>query len=106
MAVPRPIFVFALLLSACASQGTTAPEKQFVLADLSKYKTDTEKERAAQIAQNDCKVKAISASAAIEKSIGSERNSLENLSRAREKAAEMYKSSYTLCMLNAGFTQR
>lgn len=102
----RPIVLLTLLLSACATAGTTAPERQFVLADQGKYKTDTEKERAALIAQNDCKVKAISASTAIEKSIGSERNSLENLSRAREKAAEMYTSSYTLCMLNAGFAQR
>jgi hypothetical protein len=94
-------------LSACATAGgTTAPERQFVLADSGKYKTQAEKERAVLIAQNDCKVKAMAASAAIEKSITSERNSMENLSRAREKGAEMYTSSFTLCMLNAGFTQR
>ena len=95
-------------LSACATAGTTAPapERQFVLADSGKYKTQAEKERAALIAQNDCKVKAMAASAAIEKSITSERNSMENLSRAREKGAEMYTSSFTLCMLNAGFAPR
>jgi hypothetical protein len=93
-------------LSACATAGSTPPERQFVLADTGKYKTPAEKERAALIAQNDCKVKAMAASAAIEKSIVSERNSMENLSRAREKGAEMYTSSFTLCMLNAGFAQR
>ncbi len=71
-----------------------------------KYQTEAEKERAALIAQNDCKVKAMAASAALEKSIVSERNSMENLSRAREKGAEMYTSSFTLCMLNAGYAQR
>ncbi len=102
--------LFSLLmlsaLAACATAGTTAPERQFILADPGKYKTETEKERAVLIAQNDCKVKAMAASAALEKSIVSERNSMENLSRAREKGAEMYTSSYTLCMLNAGFAQR
>jgi len=94
------------ILSACAAAGTTAPERQFVLSDPAKYKTEAEKERAALIAQNDCKVKAMAASAALEKSIVSERNSMENLSRAREKGAEMYTSSFTLCMLNAGYAQR
>ncbi len=102
--------LFALLmlsaLSACATASTTPPERQFALADPGKYKTEAEKERAVLITQNDCKVKAMAASAAIEKSIVSERNSMENLSRAREKGAEMYTSSYTLCMLNAGFAQK
>ena len=103
----RPISLLMLsTLTACATAGTTATERQFVLTDTGKYKTQAEKERAALIAQNDCKVKAMAASAAIEKSITSERNSMENLSRAREKGAEMYTSSFTLCMLNAGFTQR
>jgi len=103
ISVLRPISLLMLsALAACA----TAPERQFVLADSSKYKTEAEKERAALIAQTDCKVKAMAASAAIEKSITSERNSMENLSRAREKGAEMYTSSFTLCMLNAGFSQR
>jgi hypothetical protein len=93
-------------LAACATAGSTPPERQFVLADTGKYKTEAEKQRAALIAQNDCKVKAMTASAVIEKSITSERNGMENLSRAREKGAEMYTSSFTLCMLNAGFTQR
>ncbi|HWJ20571.1 MAG TPA: hypothetical protein VNR65_17775 [Geobacterales bacterium] len=103
----RPISLLMLsALAACATAGSTPPERQFVLADTGKYKTEAEKQRAALIAQNDCKVKAMTASAAIEKSITSERNGMENLSRAREKGAEMYTSSFTLCMLNAGFTQR
>jgi len=105
--VLRPISLLLLsVLGACATAATTAPERQFVLTDSGKYKTQAEKERAALIAQNDCKVKAMAASAALEKSITSERNSMENLSRAREKGAEMYTSSFTLCMLNAGFAQR
>ena len=94
-----------LALSACTTAGT-APERQFVLADTGKYKTEAEKERAALIAQTDCKVKAMSASAAHEKTIASENNSRENLARAREQATEMYTSTYILCLLNAGFTQR
>ena len=93
-------------MGGCTTSASTAPEKQFALADPGKYKTDAERERAQQIAQIDCKVKAMSASAALEKSITSERNSMENLSRAREKAAEMYTSSFSLCMLNAGYTQK
>jgi hypothetical protein len=107
MTVLRSMAPFLLsVLSACATAGTAAPERQFVLSDPGKYKTEAEKERALLIAQNDCKVKAMAASAALEKSIVSERNSMENLSRAREKGAEMYTSSFTLCMLNAGYAQR
>ena len=95
-----------LALGGCTTSATTAPEKQFVLAEPGKYKTEAERERALQIAQIDCKVKAMAASAALEKSITSERNSMENLSRARDKAAEMYTSSFTLCMLNAGYAQK
>ncbi len=98
--------MLSAMLTACATAGSTPPERQFVFSDSGKYKTQAEKERARLIAENDCKVKAMAASAAIEKSIVSERNSMENLSRAREKGAEMYTSSFTLCMLNAGFTQR
>lgn len=107
MSVLRSASLLAVLaLGACTTSATTAPEKQFVLAEPGKYKTQAERERAQQIAQNDCKVKAMSASATLEKSITSERNSMENLSRAREKGAEMYTSSFELCMLNAGYTQK
>jgi hypothetical protein len=100
--LPLPIL---LALSACAPAATTEPEK-FVLADPAKYKTEAERARAQQLAETDCKAKAIAAGAAIEKSIASERNSLENLSRAREKAAEMSATSFTLCMLNNGYIKR
>ena len=107
MSVLRLISILMLsALAGCATASSTPPEKHFVLADAGKYKTETEKERAQLIAENDCKVKAMAASAALEKSIVSERNSMENLSRAREKGAEMYTSSFTLCMLNAGFAQK
>ncbi len=95
-----------LALGACTTSATTAPEKQFVLADPNKYKTEADRERALAITQNDCKAKAMAASAALEKSVASERNSIDNLSRAREKGAEMYTTSYTLCMLNSGYTQK
>jgi len=93
-------------LAACATAGSSPPERQFVLAGPSKYNTEAERARALLIAQNDCKVKAMSSSAALEKSITSERNSMENVNRAHEKGAEMYSTSYTLCMLNSGYTQK
>jgi hypothetical protein len=103
--VLRSIPLILLALSACAPAATTEPVK-FVLADPGKYKTDSERARAQQLAETDCKTKAITAGAAIEKSIASERNSMENLSRAREKAAEMSATSFTLCMLNSGYIKR
>ena len=107
MAVRPALLLIAFALGGCTTSATTAPpEKQFVLAGPVTNKTEAERERALQIAQNDCKVKAMAASVALEKSITSERNSIENLSRAREKAAEMYTSSFTLCMLNAGYSQK
>ncbi len=103
----RSFPVLALLaLTACSPAASVAPEKQFVLVDPGKYKTEPEKERALQLAQYDCKVKAMATSAALEKSITSERNSMENVNRAREKGAEMYTTSFTLCMLNSGYTQK
>ena len=64
----RPLVFPALLaLSACAPAASIAPEKQFVLSDSSKYKTEPERERAKQLAQIDCKAKALTASATIEK---------------------------------------
>jgi hypothetical protein len=72
----------------------------------SKYKTGAEQDRAQQITQNDCKTKAMTTSAALEKSIASERNSRDNLDRAKEKGAEMYAASFALCMNNAGYVQK
>jgi hypothetical protein len=101
---PIPLCIF-FALSACTPAATVDAPK-FVLADPAKYKTEAEKERAQLLAETDCKAKAITASAAIEKSIASERHSMENISRAREKAAEMYTTSYMLCMLNGGYIKR
>jgi len=104
--VPRSLPLLVLLgLSACAPAATTEPQ-QFVLANPGKYKTEAERARAQQLAETDCKAKAITAGAAIEKSIASERNSMENIARAREKAAEMSATSFTLCMLNNGYIKR
>ncbi|MGO8955055.1 MAG: hypothetical protein ACLPWS_17515 [Rhodomicrobium sp.] len=102
----RSIPLLVLLpLAACAPAATMQPEK-FVLADPNKYKTDTERERAFELAQTACKAKALAASAELEKTIASERHSVENLDRAREKAAEMYTTSFSLCMLNSGYVKR
>jgi hypothetical protein len=95
-----------LALSACAPAATITEPQQFVLADPGKYKTEAERARAQQLAETDCRAKAITAAAAIEKSIASERNSMENLSRAREKAAEMSVTSFTHCMLNNGYIKK
>ncbi len=92
-------------LSACAPAASTPPEKAFVLADPNKYKTEPEKARALDLAQTACKVKALTASAELEKTIASERHSLANLDTAHEKAAEMYTTSFTLCMLNSGYVR-
>ncbi len=93
-------------LSACAPAAGTPPEKAFVLADPAKYKTEAERERAQQLTEADCRVKALTLSAAIEKTVASERNSVENLSKAREKGAEMYRTAYTQCMLTNGYVSK
>jgi len=93
-------------LSACAPAASTAPEKAFILADPNKYKTDAEKERALELAQTVCKTKAMTASAELEKTIASERHSMENLDKAREKSAEMYTTSFSLCMLSNGYIKK
>ncbi len=103
----RSILFFTLpALCACTTAATGPSAKQFVLADTAKYKTGTEIERAQQFTETDCKAKALTASATIEKTIASERNSMENISRAREKSAEMYTASFDLCMINAGYVKK
>ncbi len=103
----RPfLLAMVLALSACAPAAPTAPEMQFAPADPGKYKTEAERERALRTAKLDCKTKALAASAAIEKTIASERHSMENISRARAKADEMYAASFALCMSNAGYVQK
>ena len=93
------------LVQSCAPAATAVPEK-FVFADPNRYKTDVEKERALDLAQTACKAKALTASAELEKTIASERHSIANVDRAQEKAAEMYTTSYTLCMLSGGYVKK
>ncbi|MFY9642726.1 MAG: hypothetical protein WCD20_15575 [Rhodomicrobium sp.] len=92
-------------LSACAPAASTPPEMRFALADPNKYKTETERARALDLAQTACKAKALVASAELEKTIAAERHSLANVDRAHEKAAEMYTTSYNLCMLSSGYVK-
>ncbi len=107
IAVPRlfPLLTF-VALSACTAASSTQPEMQFVLADPGKYKTDTDRERAQQLAETACKAKAMQSSAELEKIVASEHHSRENLDRAREKAAEMYRTSFTLCMIGNGYLKK
>jgi hypothetical protein len=105
--VLRPfLFLAVLALSACATAASSPPEAHFVLADPSKYKTDVERARAQSLAETACKNKAMVASAELEKTVASERHSMENLDRARAKAAEMYATSYALCMMSNGFVKQ
>ncbi len=106
MIVLRPISLLMLLaLAACATAAGTSPEMRFVPADPGKYKTDAEREHAQQLAEIACKAKAMTASAELEKTIAGERHSMENLDRAREKAAEMYGTSFALCMISNGYVK-
>jgi hypothetical protein len=99
-------FSILLALSACTTAASTQPEMHFVLAEPGKYKTDAERERAQQLAETGCKAKAMTVSAELEKTVASARHSMENLDRAREKAAEMYSTSFALCMISNGYVKR
>lgn len=101
-----PPFLMLLALSACTTAASTPPEIRFALADPGKYKTEVERERAQQLAETTCKAKALTASTELEKTVAAERHSMENLDRAREKAAEMYSTSYALCMMSNGYVKR
>jgi hypothetical protein len=93
-----------LAACACAPVSTGPSPKQFVLLDPAKYKTPTEQELATQLAENDCKAKATSASATVQKSIASEKStSLGAAGRARREGAEMYSATFISCMNKAGF---
>ncbi len=100
---PLPIL---LAVSACTTAATTQPEMHFALADPNKYKTDIERQRAQQLAETACKTKAMTASAEFEKTIASEHHSRENLDRARERAAEMYSTTFALCMMSNGYVKK
>ncbi len=95
-----------MLLAAggCAPTVSSPQGKNFVLADPSKYKTATEEELARQFAENDCKSKAVSASATVHKAVMAQ--SAGNLGltmRANKEAGEMYSSTFTACMNKAGY---
>ncbi len=100
-----PLLIF-LALSACTTAASTPPEMLFVLADPGKYNTDTERQRAQQLAETACKAKALTASTELEKTIAAERHSMANLDRAHEKAAEMYNTSFALCMMSNGYVKK
>jgi len=107
VSIMDPILLLMLAtLPACAPAASTPPEKAFVLADPAKYKTEAERARAQQLVEADCKVKALAASAALDKTVASERNSIENISKAREKGAEMYTTAFTHCMLSNGYVSK
>ncbi len=99
-----PLIVLAL--AACTTSANTQPEFGFTLADPGKYKSDVEREHAQQLAELACKTKAMTASAELEKTIAGERHSMENVDHAREKAAEMYRTSFALCMMSNGYVKK
>jgi hypothetical protein len=107
-ALLRPLPLIALfLLSACTPAATVPPapvEKQFVLADPTKYKTAQERELALQMAQNDCRAKAMSAGETLRKTIMSE--SQGAALRARDESHDMYVATFISCMNKAGFIAR
>ena len=103
----KALFLMLAGLPSCAPAASTPPpEKAFAIADPKKYKSDAERERAQQVIEAGCKVKALTASAEIEKTVASERHSMENLSKAREKGAEMYRIAFTQCMLTNGYVSQ
>jgi erythromycin esterase-like protein len=92
------------LSSACAPAASDVSQKQYVLADPGKYRTEQEKALAKQSAENDCKAKAIAASAAVHKTLVSDKQ--ENLGtamHARDKENAMYDATFTSCMNKAGY---
>jgi hypothetical protein len=99
----RGSITLALLAAACAPAQTIPVESQFSLIDPNKYKDEQQKALARQLAVNDCKSKAMTAGATIEKTIASENRGIANQERAREKSAEMYSASFTTCMNNNGY---
>lgn len=72
-----PLLTF-LVLAACTAVQQPPIENQFSLVDASKYKDEQQKWLGRQLSLNDCKSKALTASAAIEKSLSSENHGLEN----------------------------
>jgi hypothetical protein len=99
----RVAYLVLATLAGCAPTQTVSLENRFSLIDQNKYKDERQKSLGWQLAVNDCKSKAMTASSAVEKSVASEHHGLENLQRAREKAEQMYETSFTTCMNNYGY---
>jgi hypothetical protein len=100
------LMILPHLLISCAPARIAPVEGQFALVDQAKYKDEQAKALGFQLATNECKSKALSASAALEKTISGEKAGMENRLRAREQASSMYASSYTACMNARGYIQK
>ncbi|MBT3071566.1 hypothetical protein KKP04_11885 [Rhodomicrobium sp. Az07] len=109
-----PFLALPLLAAACAPVATSIPAaNQFVLVEPERYRTTTERELAQQFAENDCKARALAASAAVQKAgqsghsqRGSPSGDSSNLGatiRNRRQSDEMHAATFTACMNKAGF---
>lgn len=90
-----------IALAACATAAPAPAAKDFVLVDPGKYKTPAEEALGRQFAENDCKAKAISASATVHKEIAADKMRL--MGAAQKKGDEEYAATFTACMNKAGF---
>ncbi len=90
-----------IALAACTTAAPAPSPKDFVLVDPGKYKTPAEEALARQLAENDCKAKAISAGAAVHKEIAADKMRL--IGAAQKKGDEEYAATFTACMNRAGF---
>lgn len=99
------IFSLSLLCFGCTAARTVPVEGQFVLVDQTKYKDEQARTLAFQQATNECRAKALSASASVEKTIAGEKGGIENRERARDQAASMYTATYAACMNGLGYMQ-
>jgi hypothetical protein len=100
------VILFASLFCAACTPARTIPvEGQFILVDQSKYRDDQAKALAFQRATNDCRAKALAASAGVEKTIAGEKGGMENRLRARDQGVSMYTATYAACMNGLGYIQ-
>ncbi len=100
------LLALATFLEACTTAATGPVQKSWVLADTHKYKTEQEVILAKQLAENDCKVKAISASGALRKQSGEKQDNLGTTMRLREDANALYDATFAACMNKAGYIQQ
>lgn len=90
-----------LALAACATAAPAPSPKDFVLVDPGKYKTPADEALGRQLAENDCKAKAISASATVRKEISADKSRL--IGASQRKGDEQFAATFTACMNRAGF---